>query len=661
MKQIIGKLGNEKRVWRRIVGVCLVVILIASIMAALIQTDFGKVRIIEVQLPTTNQQFSNGYLFVPQEASAENPLPVVITMHGSLNSKEMQDAASIELSRRGVIVLAIDGYEHGLSSLGQVSEGKDSESAGGSASQGSRGMIPWVEFLYNNLDYVDRDKIGVMGHSMGGRAAWSTVNYYGKLYDAAIEEAMQPDSDGGTEITEAEQAYADSQVKVFAAAIEGVANRSEGYFDLVRNVNFAMLYGGLEESGYRNRSGTPLFSEDSIEILELVNSGRPADDQLTSVEIGTIYGDPNQRNARAIYNRANIFHGNQWYSTTFNQDMISWWTAVYELDTDLGPTNQVWNVKAAFNTIALVALFVLIVPAIKLLLSMEFFADLKKPVSEPTVSYADGKVKKLFWTGMAAGTIVSLIATLLANQWYTYLSPNGDTSGYTYWWGEYCTNYMLLWALLCTLWTVIWLFIVYRVIGKKSGATLENMGIKVSWRYIGKALFLSLIMVGLVYSMVAFFRWSLRTDFRFWAMGFKTFTPKKIQNLIEYVPFFFIYYVASGILFNWAMRLKDMKQSTGEILCVVSQVLGPIIICIIQYAVLFARFEPAWGEQWIPLLNMVQNVPVYAIAALYSRRLYKETGTIWVGAIFCAIFFTMFGVCNTQDYTLPVFRNLFYY
>lgn len=643
------------------VAICLAVILLSSIMAFLLQTDFGKVRIIEVQLPTTNQQFSNGYLFVPQEASADNKLPVVITMHGSLNSKEMQDAACIELSRRGIIVLAIDGYEHGLSSLGQVSEGKDSESAGGSASQGSRGMIPWVEFLYSNLDYVDNTKIGVMGHSMGGRAAWSTVNYYGKLYDAAIEEAQQPDSDGGVEITEAEQAYADSQVKVYAAAIEGVANRGEGYFDLVRNVNFAMLYGGLEESGYRNRSGTPLFSGDSIEVLELINSGRPADDQLTEVEIGKIYGTPSERNVRVIYNQPNMFHGNQWYSVRFNADMIAYWTAMYEPDTNLSTSSQVWQIKAAFNTLALVALFVMILPALKLLLSMDYFAALKKPVSEPAVSYAEPKVKKLYWTGMVAGTIVALVATLLANEWYTYLSPNGDTSGYGYWWGEYCTNYMLLWALLCTVWMVVWLFIVYRVVGRESGANLETMGLKVSWRYIGKTILLALVMVGLIYSMVAFIRWLFHTDFRFWAMGVKTFTPKKIQNLIEYVPFFLIYYVVSGVLMNWAMRLKGMKESVADLFCILSQILGPIIICIIQYAVLFIRFEPAWGSQWIPLLNMVQNVPIYAVAAIFSRKLFKETGRIWVGAVFCAIFLTMFGVCNTQDYTVSIFRNFCYY
>ena len=646
---------------RKIVAFCLILILVSCIFASMLQTNFGKVRIIEVQLPTTNQQFSNGYLFVPEEASADNKLPVVITMHGSLNSKEMQDAASIELSRRGVVVLAIDGYEHGLSSTGAVSEGKDAEIAGGSSSQGSRGMIPWVEFLYSNLDYVDNTKIGVMGHSMGGRAAWSTVNYYGQLYDAAIAAAQLPESDGGEEITEAEQAAADAEVKVYAAAIEGVANRKEGFFDLVRNVNFSMMYGGMEESGYRNRSGRPLFDSTSIEVLELINSGRAEDDQLTSVEIGKVYGDPAERNARAMYNPKGILHGTQWYSVKFNKSMIEWWIEVYDLDTNLGPNNQLWNIKAIFNTIGLVALFLMIVPMGRLLLATDYFSSLKKEVLPPAASYKNPKIKKLFWTGIGLGTLVTVAATMLSNNWYTKLSPGGNTSVLTYWWGEYCTNYMVLWSLLCTLWLIIWLFIVYKLIGKETGANAENMGLKTTWKYFFKALLYSVVMVAIIYAIVAFCRWLFNADFRVWATAIKTFTPKKLVNLVQYAPFLFIYYLVSGLIFNWAMRLNDISDTKAEILCGVSQILGPFVIFLIQYITLYSTFEPAWGSQWIPLLNMIQSVPLFFVAAIFSRRFYKETGSVWVGAIFCCIFFTMMGVCNTQDYTLSPFANFMYY
>ena len=51
--------------------------------------------------------------YMPKGAGADDPRPVIITTHGYLNTKEMQDAPAIEMSRRGYIVLALDMYDHG--------------------------------------------------------------------------------------------------------------------------------------------------------------------------------------------------------------------------------------------------------------------------------------------------------------------------------------------------------------------------------------------------------------------------------------------------------------------------------------------------------------------------------------------------------------------
>ena len=55
----------------------------------------------------------SGILFVPNNASAENPLPAVVLTHGYLNNREMQLQNAIELARRGFIVLTVDREGHG--------------------------------------------------------------------------------------------------------------------------------------------------------------------------------------------------------------------------------------------------------------------------------------------------------------------------------------------------------------------------------------------------------------------------------------------------------------------------------------------------------------------------------------------------------------------
>lgn len=107
-------------------------------------------------------------------ANAEHKVPLVITSHGFLNNKEMQDSTAIELSRRGIAVIAMDFLWHGGSSSPDMPFFPTIMSE-------NNGMIPLVEYASSSLDYVDSTKIGISGHSMGGMITWSTLQYYGNF------------------------------------------------------------------------------------------------------------------------------------------------------------------------------------------------------------------------------------------------------------------------------------------------------------------------------------------------------------------------------------------------------------------------------------------------------------------------------------------------
>lgn len=87
------------------------------------------------------------------------------------------------------------------------------------------GMIALVEYAANELSFVDSTKIGITGHSLGGRIITNTLARYGVAYENAIEKAKNVDSPGGVEITPEEQALAEKENKVFAAFPTGVKQK----------------------------------------------------------------------------------------------------------------------------------------------------------------------------------------------------------------------------------------------------------------------------------------------------------------------------------------------------------------------------------------------------------------------------------------------------
>lgn len=169
----------------------------------------------ELNLSIDHQQQLNATLYIPQNASAENKVPLVITSSGWEDAGESWSYVATELSRRGIAVANMEPYSHGTSGMfyqkGEMALYTNMYSDG-------MGMVALTDYLTSGiLDFIDTDKVGVTGLSMGGICTWTTVQHYGHMYNAAIEQAQSPDSDGGESITEDELLAAQSLLKVTAA------------------------------------------------------------------------------------------------------------------------------------------------------------------------------------------------------------------------------------------------------------------------------------------------------------------------------------------------------------------------------------------------------------------------------------------------------------
>jgi dipeptidyl aminopeptidase/acylaminoacyl peptidase len=140
------------------------VIAFSAVMADQIESNFGAVEVSVVEIIDPDGNTVAAKLFVPEIATAGDPQPAVLNMHGYQNDKNVQDPFSIELARRGFVVLAPDALGHGDSLGGLNLMGWFADP---SYVMGNETALAWLI----EQPYVDAAHIGVTGHSMGGMNA----------------------------------------------------------------------------------------------------------------------------------------------------------------------------------------------------------------------------------------------------------------------------------------------------------------------------------------------------------------------------------------------------------------------------------------------------------------------------------------------------------
>ena len=152
---------------------CLLVIVVSSFLASLIQTNFGKVDITLERLDTDNSQYIYYDLYRPKTATSDNKAPFIAIIPGFQRSKEALSNIAIELSRRGYVVGLIDPYAQGLSSSSLSRRAATTE---------GYGMFALIDHIYESdqYDFINKELLGTTGHSMGGNAAIRGANFFGK-------------------------------------------------------------------------------------------------------------------------------------------------------------------------------------------------------------------------------------------------------------------------------------------------------------------------------------------------------------------------------------------------------------------------------------------------------------------------------------------------
>ena len=662
--------------------VALALILLGSILAGVFTSGMGATTVSRIRFDGGHGQLS-GLLYMPKDASADNPKPTIIVTHGYLNSAEMQDANAIELSRRGFVVLALDQYDHGHSQLSHENY-SDNSFFGIWLPFWLNSMNDAVQYMYEQ-PYVLKDEngngvIGVTGHSMGGFSSTMAL---------AMDE-LQAAETGVRKIyaglTEGSDFMYTSLVGFDAATADALgggrilgkvcAQYDEFFF------NDPTVEGGTVR--HKDYVSTP----DGMTFLQ----------QSAPAQANTWY-ETSDGGQRIIYEPAQTHPWNHFSAETTAYAVSFYQTAFADYSgylTDIQPSSQVWQWKEAFECVALVGFVMLIIALASILIELPFFSKAKtgELAVQPSVTggkkavicivlivavllpaiffepLMDGGVGStgmnvLFYAGLvvAAGGIVALILNLTKKKdkkttvGSCFMIGSGALlaviakvpmyQNYGFWTAP-GVNSVAYWTIGCALMSLCILSTVYVCLKAKDGAGFENYGVSFKPMAILAGLCTALVTYVIAYAVLFLMDALFKADFRIWTFAFKTFDANIIPAILRYLPTFLLFYIVStaGITVN--TNTEKLQGFKGYLLAIALNAGGAILWLAVQYISLFSSGVAAYPSAALSGIILVAMVPTLSIAAIISRNLYKKTGNIWTPAFLNALLMTTMAIANTM-------------
>ncbi|MCX6952864.1 MAG: alpha/beta hydrolase [Verrucomicrobia bacterium] len=606
---------------RRMLAVCLVVIVGASFLASLVQTSGGRVRVSGIKLPTQNGQWVVADLFRPLSATAEKPAPLVVVVPGFQRSKETQANIAIELARRGVVVIAIDPYAQGSSSSSMSPRAATTE---------GYGMFAVVNYAANtdNLNYVDKTRIGVTGHSAGGNATIQAAAYFG-----------------------AEARKAGTPSKLHSAYISGyLLTLTDRTLRSVRS-NLGLSYAFHDEGAYRNELKNGDLRR-APEALRFVASGLGSAAKLEEVEIDRYYGDAAARTLRVVHNER-VLHPFQPYSPEATTHQLAYFQKVFGLDTTLPPTDQVWHWKELLSLLALVAAFVSLVPLAHLLLAyVAYFQPLVHPLP-PAAAPPQGRGKLLFWTLFVGGALIACFSYIPLTELSQKLFTEATGREQTWFFPQRMNNGVMLWALFNGLVGFTLFYLGYRLHGKSQGATPAAWGVAIGPRELLRTCLLASVLWSAFYLLLSAIYSAFHVDYRFLFLGVRVFQPALLLLVPIYAPVFFVFFLSNSLRVNAAMRFEGQPEWRSLLLAGLGNSLGLLFIIFAQYATLALTGTVRWTEGWLYINLLFAVVPMMFVLPYFNRYFFRLTGRIYLGPITTCLVFIMILLSNTVCY-LPL-------
>ena len=580
------------------VVIALILCLVSSVGASLFQTDFGKIDYHDMTFVTDSGHELDALLLVPENATAASPAPAIVVSHGWYNNREMQDLNYVEYARRGFVVLAISMYGHGDSEVIASNTWWDDEN-------NANGLYDGVKYV-SSLPFVDASRIGVTGHSNGALACREAV-----LQDdaALIAAALLVSNDA---------VYYDENGE---------------FYNQFGSRDAAIIACQYDEFFHRVDGNPPREYIHQVTAQSFLNFGiDPAEGEIRTADVFYEQQIDGETAIRGIFNPA-ITH--PW--AHFSADCVAYGAKFFDqalnAPSKLEPTDQIWQVKAAFNALGIVGFFMFVLNFCLVLLELPCFADLQgegKPL--PAL---EGKAKKRYLTTNFLSAFMSILFYFIA-----------FIVGYLLWnsklWNQGASRIIGLWSVLCGLFT-LWMT---HICNKKNPIDKAQRGSRIPFVKLLKSAALALTVVFAAFLLVYISDWLFLTDYRLWCFAtIRAFSADHLPMIVLFVPFWLVYYIAMSVSGN-CYGYTEGKLGIGKQMFFVA--LGPVFMIAAQYCKFFTTgrmfLDPITGIMGIWLFPIAIILP---LSAWICHRIYRKTNNPYIGGILMGIIACILTVTNT--------------
>ena len=597
-------------------------ILLFSYLASLFLTSFGSVEVKSLRLDTQNGQYIIYDLYKPKTATKDSKAPFIAIIPGFQRSKEALSNIAIELSRRGYVIALIDPYAQGLSSASLSTRAATTE---------GYGMFALVEHIHSGaFEFVDTNKIGATGHSMGGNAAIRGADFFGKQ---ATEKNIKS--------------------KLDSVYVSGYVLTLRN--NILRNSrsNMGVSYALYDEGAFRNE----LSGWDSAnmkiapESLRVVNNILSTDQQIEEVDLGKYYGSKENNTLRVIFNEP-VLHPFQPYNFEATTNQLDYFEKVFGAPKYINSVNQIWHWKEIFTLINMVLALVMLIPLTKLLLSFNFFSSISKNIPAPlNTPKREGKI--IFWSIFFISALIACVTFIPMVEVAKILFEDAANRKLTWFFPQRMNNPVMLWAAFNGAMGIIIFYLSYKLFGKKNGVSSESWGLKINKNDFFKTIILAFVIFSTFYIFLYINYYLFHVDYRFWFMGVRIFQPEMLIVLMMYFPLFFIFFFSNSLRVNGAMRFKDQPEWLSMLIAGFANSLGLMLIIIIQYFAFFKTGTVFWTTNWLSVNLLFGIVPMMFILPYFNRIFFNMTGRVYLGPLITCLIFIMILSTNTVVY-LPI-------
>lgn len=595
---------SEKKKAVRFFAICMAILLISSIMIWGFQTAWGDVNIDRIYINGPDGTQISSLIYIPENATDATPAPVAVVFHGRSNHAHSNDTWSMELARRGYVVLS-----------------PDLQGGGESAVDVDRNVQSiYVAEYANSLSFVQKDALNLVGYSAG--TATSVVTYRAmpdKIH--SICNVFGP----------------------FMAMISGGIQDVETNYCLIKST--ADQYDG-------NFLGGP------EECLAFVREQTGVADLQPGVDVTSWRGDNLLRYTQidgTLHQTGNI-------SGQTIDCILSFESAVN--DEPVSRTGTVWVWQQLFSGIACVTMMFLLAASVNLLMQLDFFATIANPVpvKEPRKGAKAWALDFLFTLVIPALIFVHVSAYAIkwtSNTWLNKLCTSTNLNGIMVW---------LLVVAAIGIVRMVLAANKRKKAGIPSTLGTYALGAdgetKIDWSKPAKAFIMGLVVLTFVGVWLRLIEGFAGINYQVWNLStYLQFAPMRITRAIPYMiiifTVMFIGNMSQRVLPSTGNEKKDMWIAVAVNTVMTASAL--FLLLLIQYG---GSMLIGDGTAPIPQIDIYGNGKNTSCGSLdfafgycymmggttgVVTYLYRKYGNIWVGVIPAALFA---GMVTLSGFTL---------